>query len=39
VRPSQESAAKKILQAEKNDAGATNIYQNTAQLLSTPWLS
>lgn len=39
VPPSLESAAKKILQAEKNDAGATNIYQNTAKLLVTPWLS
>lgn len=39
VPPSLEGAGLKILQAEKNAAGATNIYQNTAKLLCTPWLS
>lgn len=39
VPPSMEKAALEILQAEKNANGATNIYQNTAQLLVTPWLS
>ncbi|MFZ6675384.1 Mu-like prophage major head subunit gpT family protein [Undibacterium sp. Xuan67W] len=39
VPPSMEKAALELLQAEKNANGATNIYQNTAQLLVTPWLS
>ncbi|WP_316154725.1 Mu-like prophage major head subunit gpT family protein [Cupriavidus sp. BIC8F] len=39
VPPSLEKTALEILQAEKNAAGATNIYQNTAKLLVTPWLS
>lgn len=39
VPPSLEGAALQLLQAEKNANGSTNIYQNTAQLLVTPWLS
>ncbi|WP_420996235.1 Mu-like prophage major head subunit gpT family protein [Cupriavidus sp. 30B13] len=39
VPPSLEGAGLQILQAEKNASGATNIYQNTAKLLNTPWLS
>lgn len=39
VPPSLEKTALEILQAEKNAAGATNIYQNTAKLLVTPWLA
>ena len=39
VPPNLEGTALQILQAEKNANGATNIYQNTAQLLCTPWLS
>ncbi|MCK5295967.1 MAG: Mu-like prophage major head subunit gpT family protein [Alphaproteobacteria bacterium] len=35
VPPSLETAARKILLAERNDAGATNVYQNTAKLLVT----
>ncbi|CAN5754662.1 Mu-like prophage major head subunit gpT family protein [soil metagenome] len=39
VPPSMEKQALELLQAEKNASGATNIYQNTAQLLVSPWLS
>lgn len=36
---SNEKAGLEVLQAEKNAAGATNIYRNTAELVCTPWLS
>ncbi|MFZ6655659.1 Mu-like prophage major head subunit gpT family protein [Undibacterium sp. TJN19] len=39
VPPNLEKQALKVLQAEKNANGATNIYQNTAKLLTTPWLA
>lgn len=39
VPPSLEKTGLEILQAEKNAAGATNIYQNTAKLLVSPWLA
>ncbi|MDO8180159.1 MAG: Mu-like prophage major head subunit gpT family protein [Undibacterium sp.] len=39
VPPNMEKIALELLQAEKNASGATNIYQNTAQLLVTSWLS
>ena len=39
VPPSLEGSGLKVLQAEKNAYGATNIYMNTAKLLTTPWLS
>ncbi|MBY0572055.1 MAG: Mu-like prophage major head subunit gpT family protein [Undibacterium sp.] len=39
VPPNLEMTALKLLQAEKNAMGASNIYQNTAKLLVTPWLS
>lgn len=38
VGPSNEAAAKKILEAENNAAGATNIHRNTAKLLVVPEL-
>jgi len=34
-----EAAALKLVQAENNAAGATNIYRNSAQVLVVPWLS
>jgi len=39
VPPNLEGTALQILQAEKNANGSSNIYQNTAQILCTPWLS
>lgn len=36
--PSNEGNALEVLKAARNAAGATNIYQNTAELLVTPWL-
>lgn len=39
VGPSNEDAAKKIAKAEKNDAGATNIYQGTVEVMVVPWLN
>lgn len=38
VPPSLEKIGLELLQAEKNAAGATNVYQNTAKLLVSPWL-
>lgn len=38
VGPSNEAAAKTLLEAERNSIGATNIYRGTAQLLVVPWL-
>lgn len=39
VPPSLEGAAKDILVVERNAAGATNKWQNTAELLTVPWLA
>jgi phage major head subunit gpT-like protein len=39
VPPSLEKAALEVIQAERLASGATNVYQNTAQLLVTPWLA
>lgn len=39
VGPSNEAAAKKIVQAEKDAAGATNIHNGTAQVLVVPNLT
>ena len=39
VPPSLEGTGLTILQAEKNAAGADNIYRNTARLLVSPWLA
>lgn len=36
--PSNEAQAKEILLAERNNAGATNIHRNTAELIVVPWL-
>ncbi len=38
VGPSNEVAAREILMAERNEAGATNVWRNTAELLVTPFL-
>lgn len=39
VPPSLEAAAREVLQAERNAAGATNIWRNTAEMMVTPWLA
>jgi phage major head subunit gpT-like protein len=39
VGPSLEKNAKEIIEAERNAAGATNIYRGTAQILMTPYLT
>lgn len=39
VPPELEKAALEVLKAERDVNGATNVYQNTAQLLVTPWLA
>lgn len=39
VPPNLEGSAFEVLKAERDAAGATNVYQNTAELLVTPWLS
>lgn len=39
VPPSLEAAALKLVQAENNAAGASNIYRNSAQVLVCPWLA
>lgn len=39
VPPSLEGAAKEILENERNSAGATNKWRNTAELLDVSWLS
>lgn len=39
VPPSLEGAALEILNAERNAAGATNVWKNTAELLVCPWLA
>ncbi|MGB6054035.1 MAG: Mu-like prophage major head subunit gpT family protein [Burkholderiaceae bacterium] len=38
VPPSLEKTSLKILTAENNAAGATNVYRDTAKLLVTPWI-
>jgi len=38
VGPSNEMAARKLLTAENNASGATNIFRSTADLLVCPWL-
>lgn len=39
VGPSNEGAAKKLLEAENNAAGETNIWRNSAKLLVCPYLA
>lgn len=39
VPPSLEGSALEVLKAERDAAGATNVYRNTADLLVTPWLA
>lgn len=39
VPPSLEGAALEILNAERNAAGATNVWRGTAELLVVPWLA
>lgn len=39
VPPSLEGEALEILNAERDAAGATNVYMNTAELLCVPWLA
>ncbi len=39
VPPSLEAAGREILMAERNDAGATNVWRNSAELLVTPYLA
>lgn len=37
--PSQREAALELLNAERNAAGATNVWKGTVELLVTPWLA
>lgn len=39
VPPTLESSALEVLKAERDANGATNVYQGTAELLVSPWLS
>lgn len=39
VGPTLEAAARQILNAENDAAGATNVWRNSAELLVTPWLA
>lgn len=39
VPPSMNAQARKVLMAERNDAGASNIWFQAASLLVSPWLS
>jgi phage major head subunit gpT-like protein len=39
VPPGLEGQALELLNAERDAAGATNVYRNTADLLVTPWLA
>jgi phage major head subunit gpT-like protein len=39
VPPALEAAGRAIIEAERNAAGATNVWRNTAELLVVPWLS
>jgi phage major head subunit gpT-like protein len=38
VGPGNRTRARELLVAERNDAGATNIWKDTAQLIVCPWL-
>jgi phage major head subunit gpT-like protein len=38
VPPTLEQAALEVLKAERDASGATNVYQNSAELLVTPWI-
>jgi phage major head subunit gpT-like protein len=38
VPPSLEGTGRKLLQADANPAGATNVWKSSAELLSTPWI-
>jgi len=38
VGPANEEAGREILLAERNDAGATNVWRNSAELIVVPWL-
>ncbi|MCK2095632.1 Mu-like prophage major head subunit gpT family protein [Thauera aromatica] len=38
VGPTNEAAARELLQAERDAAGATNIWRGAAQLIVSPWL-
>lgn len=38
VGPSNEDAARKLLMAQQNSAGASNVYANTAELIVSAWL-
>ena len=39
VPPTLEGQALELLNAERDAAGATNVYRNTAELLVVPWLA
>jgi phage major head subunit gpT-like protein len=39
VGPTRESAGRKLLKNETNDAGASNEWYNTAELIVSPWLA
>lgn len=39
VPPTLEKAGREILLAERNQVGATNVWNNTSSLLTVPWLS
>lgn len=39
VGPANEAAGLELLQAERDAAGATNVYKGTAELLVVPWLA
>lgn len=39
VGPSNEAAALELINAERDAAGATNVYKGTAELLVVPWLA
>lgn len=38
IGQSNETAALEILNADRNEAGATNVYKGTAELFNSPWL-
>lgn len=38
VGPSNESAALELIEADRNAAGATNVWRGTAKLIVSPWL-
>ncbi|MCC5811198.1 MAG: Mu-like prophage major head subunit gpT family protein [Ectothiorhodospiraceae bacterium] len=39
VPPTLEQSALEVLKAERDASGATNVYQNSAELLVTPWIA